>query len=120
MNQLKIPNEIPWLSFFQVEPQLLDGDVPYYYNQVKYKFTNGNHEKFIVTMVPSYSELKLEVFNSDTNELLGLLDLKNIETIEILADRKEEKRIMITCPYGVMKVDFVPRCKIFINQLSVD
>jgi len=71
-------------------------------------------------MTPSYSELKLEVYNSDTNELLGLLDLKNIESIEILDDRKEEKRMMITSSYGVIKIDLVPRYKIFINQLVVD
>ncbi|SET44784.1 hypothetical protein SAMN05660297_02415 [Natronincola peptidivorans] len=117
---MKIPDEIKWLSLFQAEPQLLDEDVPYYYNQAKYEFTNGNHEKFIVTMTPSYSELKLEAFSSDTNELLGLLDLKNIVAIEILADRKEEKRIMITTPYWVMKIDLVPRYKIFMNQLLVD
>lgn len=117
---MKIPNAITWLSFFQVEPQLLDEDVPYYYNQVKYEFTNGNHEKFILTMTPSYSELKLEVFKSDTNELLGLLDLKNIEAIEILADRREEKRIVITSPNGVVKIDLAPRYKIFMNQLLVD
>ncbi|SDK99417.1 hypothetical protein [Natronincola ferrireducens] len=117
---MKIPSEIPWLSFFQAEPQLLDEDAPYYYNQVKYEFTNGNHEKFIMTMTPSYSELKLEVFNSDTKELLGLLDLKNVEAIEILGDRKEEKRIMITSPYGVIKIDLAPKYKIFINQLLVD
>jgi len=48
VNQLKISDAITWLSFFQVEPQLLDEDVPYYYNQAKYEFTNDNHEKFIV------------------------------------------------------------------------
>jgi len=120
VDELKIPNETTLLSFFESEPKALDENIPYYYNELKYEFTNNNNEKFIITMALSYSEFKLEVFKIDTNELLGILDLKNIETIDILANKVEEKRIMITSLHSVMKIDLAPRYKLFINQLIIE
>jgi len=120
VNKLKIPNEITWISFFDSEPRLLDEGIPHYYNEINYKFVNNDNERFIITMVPSCSEFKIEIFKGDTDELLGILNLKNIETIDILSDKEEEKRIMITSRHGVMKIDFAPRYKIFVNQLLID
>jgi len=120
VDELKIPNETTLLSFFESEPKALDDAIPYYYNELKYEFVNINNEKIIITIAPSYSEFKLEIFKCDTNELLGILDLKNIETIDILSDKEEGKRMMVTSPYSVMKIDFAPRYKLFINQLLVD
>jgi len=120
VDELKIPNETTLLSFFESEPQLIDENIPCYYNELKYEFVNTNNEKIIITIAPSYSEFKLEVFMVDTNELLGILHLKNIETIDILSDEEDGKRMMVTSPYSVMKIDFAPRYKLFINQLLVN
>jgi len=116
VNVLKTTDEITWLSFFKSEPQLLDEGIPYYYNEAKYQFENKNNERFIVTIAPSYSEFKIEIYKGDTNEQLGILDFKNIESIDILSNWKEEKRIMITNPNSIIKIDFSPRYKVFFNQ----
>ena len=51
-----IPEEHELLSFFEVEPTLLDKNSPYYYNQITYDVhSEGEHVK--VELSPSYDEL---------------------------------------------------------------
>ncbi|WP_251662669.1 hypothetical protein [Sporosarcina aquimarina] len=50
-------------------------DLPFYYNEATYRFSNGE-EDFIVTLSPSYGEVKIEVTQRSSNRLLSLLDLK--------------------------------------------
>ncbi|MGG4266062.1 hypothetical protein ABEW06_12670, partial [Peribacillus simplex] len=57
------PEENDFLSLFECEPMLLDTtskDLPFYYNKATYRFSNGE-EDFIVTLSPSYGEVKIQV-----------------------------------------------------------
>ncbi len=113
---MELPDEIALMSLFECEPELLDAAVPYFYNQAKYKFSNCNNEAFVIYISPSYNEIKVEVSKSDTNELISTLDLQDAKSIEILADRKQESKIMITSESSIIKINFKPKYKIFISQ----
>lgn len=113
---MKIPDEISLISLFECEPVLLDDGVPFCYNEATYKFSNQNKENFCISISPSYHEMKVSVALSDSNELISILDIKNIEAIEILSDKKDESKIMITSLNSIMKINFKPKYKIFVNQ----
>jgi hypothetical protein len=60
---LLFPEKNDFLSLFEGEPMLLDNttkDLPFYYNKATYRFSNGE-EDFIVTLAPSYGEVKIQV-----------------------------------------------------------
>lgn len=113
---MKIPDELSLISLFECEPTLLDNGVPYFYNEATYKFSNQNNEDFCVSISPSYHEMKVTVTLAGSNELISVLEISNIEAIEILSDKKDESKIMITSPNSIIKINFKPKYKIFINQ----
>lgn len=54
------PDETELLSLFECEPRLYDTsskDLPFYYNQATYQFSNGE-EDFLIVLSPSYGEVK--------------------------------------------------------------
>jgi hypothetical protein len=92
------PEENDFLSLFECEPTLLDNtskDLPFYYNKATYRFSNGE-EDFIVTLSPSYGEVKIQVTKSVSNRLLSLLDLKRVDKFEITADKKDHSSVLLT------------------------
>ncbi len=113
---MKIPDEISLISLFECEPVLLDDVVPFYYNEAIYRFSNIYKEDFCFSISPSYHEMKVSVTLSGSNELISVLDINNIEAIEILSDKKDESKIMITSPNSIIKINFKPKYKVFINQ----
>ncbi|BCZ47297.1 hypothetical protein psyc5s11_33640 [Clostridium gelidum] len=87
---MSIPDELSLLSLFECEPKFSDNNVPYFYNEATYEFSNYANERFVVSICPSYSDIKIQVYSSDNNELLTLLEFKSIDKIEILSDKREE------------------------------
>jgi len=69
---------------------------------------------FVLAFV--HHTMKVSVTLSGSNELISALDISNIETMEILSDKKDESKIMITSPNSIIKINFKPKHKIFINQ----
>lgn len=114
--KLNIPDEMSFLSLFECEPFLLDEKIPYYYNQAIYKFRNDNAEVFIVSISPSFGEIRIEVSIEGTNEPISVLELKNIESLEILSDKKYESKLQITSANSIMRINFKPRFKIYMSQ----
>lgn len=86
---MSIPDEFSLVSLFECEPKLLDNDVPYFYNEATYEFGNFANERFVVRICPSYSDINIQVYAIDSNELSTSLDFKNIDGIEILSDKIE-------------------------------
>ncbi len=110
-----VPDEISLLSLFECEPKLLDSNVPYFYNEATYEFNNSANERFVVSICPSYSDIKIQVYSTDNNELLSLLNFKDVGHIEILSDKREESKIEINIEGGLVKINFKPRFKVFLS-----
>ncbi|MCM3600410.1 hypothetical protein M3175_06680 [Robertmurraya korlensis] len=111
------PEENDFLSLFECEPMLLDNtskDLPFYYNKATYRFSNGE-EDFIVTLSPSYGEVKIQVTQRASNRLLSLLDLKRVDKFEITADKKDHSRVLLTVvnedTEQMIEIDFKPYFK---------
>jgi len=113
---VRIPDEISLISLFECEPKMLDTSVSYFYNQSSYIFSNKNNEKFIVVICPSYEEIKFQVSIGDTNEIISIMEFGNVKSLEILCDKRAESKIMITTEHNIVKINFKPKFKIFINQ----
>ena len=113
--KMSMPEELSLLSLFECEPKLSDSNAPYFYNEAIYEFNNSASERFVVSICPSYSDIKIQVYSADNNELLALLDFKCIDGIEIISDKKEESKIAIKTEGGLVKVNFRPRFKVFLN-----
>jgi hypothetical protein len=108
------PDEIDLLSLFECDPTLLDTsskDYPFYYNQATYKFSNGE-EDFVVTLSPSYGEVKIQVTNRSTNRLFSILELTRVEKFEIVSDKKDHSSVLLTVEnedtQQMIEIDFKP------------
>lgn len=112
---MSMPDELSLLSLFECEPKLLDNNVPYFYNEAIYEFHNYSNERFVVSICPSYSDIKIQVYSVDNNELLSALDFKSVNSIEILSDKRNESKIMIKTEGGSIRIDLKPRFKIFLD-----
>jgi hypothetical protein len=111
------PEENDFLSLFECEPTLLDStskNLPFYYNKATYRFSNGE-EDFIVTLSPSYGEVKIQVTQRASNRLLSLLDLKRVDKFEITADKKDHSSVLLTVvnedSQQMIEIDFKPYFK---------
>ncbi|MGG0645050.1 hypothetical protein ABE021_14090 [Sporosarcina gallistercoris] len=111
------PEENDFLSLFECEPTLLDNtskNLPFYYNEATYRFSNGE-EDFIVTLSPSYGEVKIQVTQRLTNRLLSLLDLKRVDKFEITVDKKDHSGVLLTVvnedSQQMIEVNFKPYFK---------
>jgi sugar diacid utilization regulator len=102
LNKLPVfPDETDLLSLFECEPKLYDTsskDLPFYYNQATYQFSNGE-EDFLIVLSPSYGEVKIQVTRRQSNRLVSLLDLKQVQKLKITADQKEHSSILLTMVY---------------------
>jgi hypothetical protein len=110
-----IPDEFSLLSLFECEPTLSNNDIPFFYNEATYEFNNSANEKFVVSIFPSYSDIKIQVYSADNNELLSLLDFKSVDAFFILSDKKEESKIEIKTEGGFVHINFKPRFKVFLS-----
>lgn len=115
---MSMPDELSLLSLFECEPQLLDNNIPYFYNEATYEFCNYANERFVVSICPSYSDIKVQVYSNDNNELLSLLDFKSVDGVEILSDKRDESKIVIKAENGLVKINFKPRFKVFLNFVN--
>lgn len=111
------PEENDFLSLFECEPTLLDStskNFPFYYNEATYQFSNGE-EDFIVTVSPSYGEVKIQVTQCTSNRFLSLLDLKRVEKFEVIVDKKDHSGVLLTVvnedTQQMIEVDFKPYFK---------
>ncbi|WP_342573901.1 hypothetical protein MHH37_16790 [Solibacillus sp. FSL K6-1781] len=71
------PEENELLSLFECEPTFLDSPsdaIDFFYTEATYKFSNGN-EDFIVTISPSYSEVKIRVTNCSSKNLITMIHI---------------------------------------------
>jgi hypothetical protein len=88
--------------------------LPFYYNKATYRFSNGE-EDFIVTLSPSYGEVKIQVTQRASNRLLSLLDLKRVDKFEITADKKDHSSVLLTVvnedSQQMIEIDFKPYFK---------
>ncbi|MFE4429248.1 hypothetical protein ACFY5J_17935 [Peribacillus butanolivorans] len=116
------PEENDFLSLFECEPTLFDTtakDLPFYYNKATYQFSNGE-EDFIVTLSPSYGEVKIQVTQPTSNKLLSLLDLKRVDKFEITADKKELSSVLLTVlnedSQQTIEIDFKPKFKLIFRE----
>ncbi|VDG97015.1 Uncharacterised protein [Lysinibacillus sphaericus] len=116
------PEENDFLSLFECEPSLLDStskNLPFYYNEATYRFSNGE-EAFIVTLSPSYGEVKIQVSQRSSNRFLSLLDLKRVDKFEITVDKKDHSGVLLTVvnedSQQMIEVDFKPYFKQIIKE----
>ncbi|MFB6801500.1 hypothetical protein [Peribacillus butanolivorans] len=116
------PEENDFLSLFECEPTLFDTtvkDLPFYYNKATYQFSNGE-EDFIVTLSPSYGEVKIQVTQPTSNKLISLLDLKRVDKFEITADKKELSSVLLTVlnedSQQTIEIDFKPKYKLIFRE----
>ncbi|MDM5360380.1 hypothetical protein [Peribacillus sp. ACCC06369] len=116
------PDEDDLLSLFECEPTLFDTTekgLPFYHNKATYQFSNGE-EDFIVTLSPSYGEVKIQVTLPTSNKLLSLLDLKRVEKFEITADKRELSSVLLTVlnedSQQTIEIDFKPKYKLIFRE----
>jgi hypothetical protein len=116
------PDEIDFLSLFECGPILIDTsskDYPFYYNEAIYRSSNGE-EDFIVTLSPSYGEVKIHVTKRASKRLLSLLDLKRVEKFEITADKKDHSSVLLTVvnedSQQMIEIDFKPYFKLIFEE----
>lgn len=116
------PEENDLLSLFACEPTLFDTtskELPFYYNKATYQFSNGE-EDFIVTLSPSYGEVKIQVTQRVSNRLLSLLDLKRVGKFEITADKKDISSVLLTVlneeSRQMIEIDFKPNFKLVFKE----
>ncbi|ETI69378.1 hypothetical protein [Neobacillus vireti] len=116
------PEENDYLSLFECEPTLLDNtskDLPFYNNKATYRFSN-EEEDFIVTLSPSYGEVKIQVTQRASKRLLSLLDLKRVDKFEITADKKDHSSVLLTVvnedTQQMIEIDFKPYFKQILKE----
>lgn len=116
------PEENEFLSLFECEPTLFDTiskDLPFYYNKATYQLSNGE-EDFIVTLSPSYGEVKIQVTQRVSNRLVSLLDLKRVEKFKITADKKDISSVLLTVlnedSQQMIEIDFKPNFKLVFKE----
>lgn len=118
------PDEIDFISLFECETKLLDDskDYSFYCNESTFRFSNGE-EDFIVTLSPSYGDVKIQVNQSASKRLISILDLKRVEKFEITADKKDHSSVLLTVnnddSLQIIEIDFKPYFKqIFKEHLT--
>lgn len=116
-----LPGENDFLSLFECVPELLDTstkDYPFYYNEAKYKFSNGV-EDFIVRPSPSCGEVKIQVNKRDSKRLLSILNLRRVAKLEITSDQKDLITMLNEDSQQMIEIDFKPSFKqIFIEHYN--
>ncbi|MET3658854.1 MULTISPECIES: hypothetical protein [Sporosarcina] len=115
------PEENDLLSLFECEPTLLDTtSLDFFYNRATYRFSNGE-EDFIVTLSPSYGEVKIQVTQRASNQLISLMDLKRVDKFEITADKKDLSSVLLMLLNDdfitqTIEIDFKPKYKLIFRE----
>ena len=114
---MKIPEDYEILSLFGVEPVFSsdNAQVPYFYNQSTYTFSNYEKQQFIVSLNPAYNEVSITV--DEDGVRISSLSFRNIQSLEILKDNENEARIMVSDDRFIIKLNFKPRFMIFIEEM---
>ena len=101
-----LPEDYELLSFFEVEPVVLDKDIPWHYNILTFR-TEKNNEKLTVHISPAYGDF--EIYWELDDELRLHWKLYNIEAIMI--EKKDDKEYMRI----VMKDENIDDCLFFMK-----
>ncbi len=115
------PEENDLLSLFECEPTLLDtNSKDFFYNSATYRFSNGE-EDFVVTISPSYGEVKIQVTQRTSNQLISLVDLKRVDLFEITADKKDQSSVLLRLLHDdfitqTIEIDFKPKYKLIFKE----
>ena len=113
---MNIPDDYELLSLFEAEPVYSDdiSRIPPYYNTASYSFKNNNNQDITVTVSPADSEMKISVKQQD--ETVCYFSFRDLITLSILKDDKSESRIMLTKQNTVIKINFRPVFRIFLED----
>lgn len=116
------PEENDLLSLFECEPTFIEtpsDSIDFFYTEATYKFSNGS-EYFIVTIHPSCCEVKIQVTNRSTKNLITYLDLKRVYHFEITNDKKNSSSILMKVEddtrLQTIEIDFKPYFKLIIKE----
>ncbi|ALS76338.1 hypothetical protein AUC31_14535 [Planococcus rifietoensis] len=115
------PTELELLSLFESEPVLSDDteEMPMYYKEAVYRFTNGE-EDFVVHISPASEEVLIQVSKSDSGKMLSLLDLKKVNKFKILADQNDRSSVLLITENEEtvisVQVDFKPYFKQIVKE----
>lgn len=116
------PEENDLLSLFECEPTFIEppsDSIDFFYTEATYKFSNGS-EDFIVTIHPSCCEVKIQVTNRSTKNLITYLDLKRVYHFEITNDKKNSSSILMKVEddtrLQTFEIDFKPNFKLIIKE----
>ena len=116
------PEENELLSLFECEPTFIEtpsDSIDFFYTEATYKFSNGS-EDFIVTIHPSCCEVKIQVTNRSTKNLITYLDLKRVYHFEITNDKKNSSSILMKVEddtrLQTIEIDFKPNFKLIIKE----
>lgn len=117
-----LPDEYELLALFECEPSLRDSqtkDLPFYYNEATYRFSN-REESFLVIIEPAYGEIKIQVNQKSTTKLISRLDLKRVNTFEIIRDTKNFSSILLTMESDgnlqTVEIEFKPNFKLILQS----
>lgn len=81
------PEEYELLSFFEVDPKVLDEGIPWMYNSLTFEKLLEN-ETLVCVFSPAYGEVDLKLIQNGVDKLV--LNLSAIDKIEILKEKKQE------------------------------
>lgn len=116
------PEENELLSLFECEPTFLENpsdSVNFFYSEATYKFSNKD-EDFVVTIAPSYGEVKIQVINRYSKSIIAYLDLKRVYQFEITGDKKDSSSILMIIDVGsntqTIEIDFKPNFKLIFKE----
>lgn len=94
--------------------------IRFFYNRATYRFSNGE-EDFIVTLSPSYGEVKIQVTQRASNQLISIMDLKRVDKFEITADKKDLSSVLLMLLNDdfitqTIEIDFKPKFKLIFRE----
>ena len=81
------PDEYELMSFFEIEPEVLDKYIPWFYNTITFQKQYGD-ELLYCTFSPAYGDFDLTLVRNQKSKIT--LNLHNIESIKVLNDSKGE------------------------------
>jgi hypothetical protein len=81
------PDDYELISFFEVEPDVLDADIPWFYNTLTFQKQCAD-ELLYCTFSPAYGDIDLTLSRDQKAKIT--LNLHNIKSIEILKDSNGE------------------------------
>ena len=102
----EFPEDYELISFFEVEPEVLDKDVIWYYNTLTFTIERSD-EKVTLNISPAYDDL--EIFWERNDELKIHWKLFQIQSVKI--EKKDDKEYMRIISTG----EFMDDCFFFMK-----